>query len=51
MSDAVKMIKENRGVDIDLNNLDFNDKEIYEMISKGQTAGVFQLESAGMISL
>ena len=50
MSDAVKMIKENRGVDIDLNNLDFNDKEIYEMISKGQTAGVFQLESAGMIS-
>lgn len=50
MNDAVNMIKENRGIDVDLNNLDFNDKEIYDMISRGETAGIFQLESAGMIS-
>lgn len=44
------MIKENRGVKIDLDNLDFNDKEVYKMIGEGKTAGVFQLESAGMVS-
>lgn len=50
MADAVKMIKENRGVDIDLDNIDFNDKSVYDMIGEGKTAGVFQLESAGMTS-
>ncbi|MGL5243710.1 MAG: DNA polymerase III subunit alpha, partial [Sarcina sp.] len=50
MRDAVNMIKENRGINIDLDNLNFNDKEVYRMIGEGKTAGVFQLESAGMVS-
>ncbi|GAB6168480.1 DNA polymerase III subunit alpha [Clostridium carnis] len=50
MSDAVKMIKANRGVDIDLDKIDFEDKEVYKMLGEGKTAGVFQLESAGMTS-
>ena len=50
MSDAVKMIKENRNIDIDLDKIDYEDKEVYKMISEGKTAGVFQLESAGMVS-
>ena len=50
MNDAVKMIKENRGIDIDLDNIDFDDKEVYKMIGEGKTVGVFQLESAGMTS-
>ena len=50
MNDAVKMIKENRGVDIDLDKIDFEDKEVYKMIGEGRTAGVFQLESPGMTS-
>ncbi|MBU3089150.1 DNA polymerase III subunit alpha [Clostridium gasigenes] len=50
MSDSVKMIKENRNVDIDLDKIDYDDKEVYKMISEGKTAGVFQLESAGMVS-
>lgn len=50
MRDAVDMIKYNRGVDIDLDNLDFDDKEVYKMIGEGNTVGVFQLESAGMTS-
>ena len=50
MSDAVKMIKENRGVDIDLDKIDFDDKNVYNMIGEGKTAGVFQLESPGMTS-
>lgn len=50
MADAVKMIKYNRGVQIDLDKIDMDDKEVYKMIGEGKTAGVFQLESAGMIS-
>ncbi|MCS4585641.1 hypothetical protein FZ990_00610 [Clostridium perfringens] len=46
MRDAVDMIKYNRGVEIDLDNLDFDDKEVYKMIGEGNTVGVFQLESA-----
>lgn len=50
MSDAVRMIKENRGIDIDLDKIDFGDKSVYDMLGEGKTAGVFQLESAGMTS-
>ncbi len=50
MNDAVKMIKENRGVDVDLDKIDFEDEEVYNMIGEGNTAGVFQLESPGMTS-
>ncbi|EJO5346875.1 DNA polymerase III subunit alpha [Clostridium botulinum] len=50
MRDAVKIIKENKGIDINLDNIDFEDKEVYKMIGEGKTVGVFQLESAGMTS-
>ena len=50
MSDAVNMVKENRGVTIDLDKIDFDDKDVYHMIGEGKTAGVFQLESPGMTS-
>ena len=50
MSDAVKMIKANREIEIDLDKINFEDKEVYKMIGKGKTAGVFQLESPGMTS-
>lgn len=50
MNDAINMAKENRGITIDLDNIDFDDKEVYKMIGEGRTAGVFQLESAGMTS-
>lgn len=50
MNDAVKMVKSNRGIDIDLDKIDFSDKEVYKMIGEGKTCGVFQLESPGMTS-
>lgn len=50
MRDAVRIIRENNGIDIDLDNIDFEDKEVYKMIGEGKTVGVFQLESAGMTS-
>ena len=50
IQNAVKHIKENHGIDIDIQHLDFNDKEVYDLISSGKTEGIFQLESAGMRS-
>ena len=50
MPDAVKAcIKPGATcVDIDVDKVDFSDPKIYELLGKGHTAGVFQVESAGM---
>lgn len=50
MRDAVEMIKEGRGIDIDLDKIDLEDKDVYRMVGEGKTVGVFQLESPGMTS-
>jgi DNA polymerase III subunit alpha len=44
---AVKLVKR-RGIDIDLSNLPLDDAKSYEMMARGETVGVFQVESAGM---
>jgi DNA polymerase-3 subunit alpha len=44
---AVKLVKR-RGIDIDLSNLPLDDTKSYEMLARGETVGVFQVESAGM---
>ena len=44
----VKLIKYTRGIDINLQNLDLNDKPTFEMLARGETNGIFQLESDGM---
>ncbi|MDD5018160.1 MAG: DNA polymerase III subunit alpha, partial [Eubacteriales bacterium] len=48
---TIEMVKKTRGQDIRLDNLRFNDKNVFELIASGDTDGVFQLESAGMRSL
>lgn len=48
IENAVKLIKEIHGVEIDINNIDLTKKEVYELISSGNTDGIFQIESAGM---
>lgn len=50
MQDACRMIEDNQGVKITPDQLDFMDKNVYEMIGEGRTVGVFQLESSGMTS-
>ncbi|MEN6521713.1 MAG: DNA polymerase III subunit alpha [Armatimonadota bacterium] len=45
---CIKNIKETRGEDIDLHKIPWDDEKTYEMLGKGDTTGVFQLESAGM---
>ena len=44
---AVKLVKR-RGIDIDLTNLPLDDTKTYEMLARGETVGVFQVESQGM---
>lgn len=46
--DTVELVKKNYGRDINIENIDMNDKDVFNMISEGRTAGVFQLESPGM---
>ena len=48
---ALQLIKKHLGKDIDLENLPLDDPKTYELLSKGDTTGVFQLESSGMKSL
>ena len=48
LKDAVKNIKKSKGIDIDIDHIDLNDKGALEFIGTGRTQGVFQLESAGM---
>src|SRR5579859_2085489 len=45
---AVKIVREKREVDIDLHELPIDDKKTYEMLSRGETMGVFQMGSSGM---
>lgn len=48
LKDAVKNIKASKGIDIDIDHIDVNDKKMLDFIGSGKTQGVFQLESAGM---
>ncbi len=40
-----------RGIDIDIDEIDMEDQKVYDLISSGETDGMFQLESEGMRSL
>ena len=48
--DALAMIRENHNVTVDFAQMGYDDPAIYEMISAGNTDGIFQLESGGMTS-
>lgn len=46
--DALELIEKNHGVKIDFASMEYDDPRVYEIISKGNTQGIFQLESGGM---
>jgi len=48
MATAVAHIKRSKGLEVDLSTLPLDDPATYAMLAKGDTSGVFQLESAGM---
>ncbi len=48
IKNALRIIKKVYGKDIDINTIPLDDKKTYELLGRGDTTGVFQLESAGM---
>ena len=46
--DALAMIEKDHGVKIDFSRMEYDDPKVYEIIAKGNTEGIFQLESGGM---
>ena len=48
IQNAVKLIKKDKDISLDIDNIDFNDKAVLDSIGTGRTDGVFQLESGGM---
>jgi DNA polymerase-3 subunit alpha len=45
---AVDLVRANRGIEIDLDQIPLDDATTFELLASGETTGIFQLESAGM---
>ncbi len=50
IQNAVKQVEHNYGVHLEMEKIDYNDKQVLESIGTGKDEGVFQLESGGMKS-
>ena len=48
LAKAIEIIKQNRGVSIDLQHIPLDDAKTFQLLASGETKGVFQLESSGM---
>jgi len=51
IGDAIENIKANRGIDVDLESLPLDDPAAYELLGRGDTLGVFQLDGGPMRDL
>lgn len=51
IGDCIDNIRSNRGFDLDLEALTTDDEEAYKLLARGDTLGVFQLDSGGMREL
>ena len=51
IGDALELIRQNHGITVDIDALPLDDRATCDMLSCGDTAGVFQMESAGMTNL
>ncbi|RAY15115.1 DNA polymerase III subunit alpha [Actinomadura craniellae] len=51
LGDAVENIKTNRGLELDMLKVPLDDKKTYELLARGETLGVFQLDSSMMRDL
>ena len=48
MKEACAVIKQTRGIDVDLDHIPIDDPKTFELYQQGRTIGTFQFESAGM---
>ncbi len=51
ITDTIELVKMHKNLDIDLENIPLDIKEVFELFQKGETDGVFQFESRGMKDL
>lgn len=51
IQDTVEIVKKTKGIDIDISKISLEDEKTYKLLNKGDTIGVFQLESPGMRDL
>jgi DNA polymerase-3 subunit alpha len=51
VKDAIRIVRENEGIELDPLKFPLDDKPTYELLARGDCAAVFQLESAGMRDL
>jgi len=50
LADAVKRVKKIRNIEVDIENIPLDDPKTFEILSKGETMGLFQLNGTGMTS-
>ena len=50
IQNAVWQVKKTQGIELDMNAIDYNDKQVLDSLGTGKNDGVFQLESSGMKS-
>lgn len=48
IEETLKFVKKNQNKEINFENVDLDDRKTYELLSSGETTGIFQLESPGM---
>lgn len=48
LENAVHLVKQHRNIDIEIEKIPFDDKKTFQMLAKGETEGLFQLNGAGM---
>lgn len=48
IEESLKFIRQNEGIDLNLDKVPLDDKKTYELLGQGETTGIFQLESSGM---
>ena len=48
LENSIKYVKETKGIEIDLQKIPLDEKQAYDLITSGETTGIFQLESGGM---
>ena len=49
MQEVVEIVKKNTGKKLDMSRIDFDDPEVYDMLCRGDTIGIFQVESAAQM--
>ncbi len=48
---SIDLVKQTKGIEIDIEHVDFTDRKVLDLFCRGETKGIFQFESGGMTDL